>query len=452
MPAQILPFPVASTPSGAASPLAFFMRIGEAHKKLADLHAAKELPAQRAVVDASRLRYQRELVRALRDEGAEVVLDTEAAELASRAKYRGHSRLAPWAVEGSVAPLGPDAFKKGAPVDIVGQMARFAVENSFSVVLSPAHYLGDPDVKDWLTVDRDVCVRLREALDREGGRDIGIDYPLIVPHTDLADAGTRGHLAQQLADLPIENVWIRASGMGSDAGPLTLKRYLSGIGGLHNLGKPIIADHIGGLVGLAAMAFGVVSGVAHGVGERERFDARAWHKPTPERDPDDPFGRAVRVWLPGLNKSLTRAELELLAKARNGRRLVSCGDRSCCPHGLDDMMADPRRHAARQSFKQIDQLQAIPDLRRQHYFLNGPMQEADRSARQLRQLRPVSADAERLKVDSAALMRRLSDHSRKLEKLCGTLEAIHEGRPENAPRISPVVRGGVVVPRKDDRP
>ena len=65
MNAQILPFPKPPAVS-VSSPVALFLRVGEAHRKLADLHATGHLPARRAVFDASRVRHQRDLIAALR--------------------------------------------------------------------------------------------------------------------------------------------------------------------------------------------------------------------------------------------------------------------------------------------------------------------------------------------------------------------------------------------------
>ena len=89
---KILPFPLI-TP--AKPRLAHFVRIGEAHKKLADLHASGRFPAERIVVEASRLRYQKELIEALREDGVRIILDTEVAELAAPSTVAGHSRHAP---------------------------------------------------------------------------------------------------------------------------------------------------------------------------------------------------------------------------------------------------------------------------------------------------------------------------------------------------------------------
>jgi hypothetical protein len=171
--AQILPFPTPTV--GLASPIACFIRVGDAHRKFADLHAAGRLPPSRAVIEASRFRHQRELVTALRESGAEIVLDSEAAELAAPAKFLGHSRRAPWAVSDGNGPQRPEHFRRSSREDVVGQIARFAVENRTSVVLAPSHFLGDPACQDWLSIDAASCIALREALGREGGKAIAID-------------------------------------------------------------------------------------------------------------------------------------------------------------------------------------------------------------------------------------------------------------------------------------
>jgi hypothetical protein len=403
------------------------------------------------VIEASRFRYQRELISALRESGAEIVLDAEAAELAAPAKFAGHSRQAPWALPDG--PLGPDHLRKSAPDDVINQIARFAVVNRVDVVLSPSHFLGDPACADWLSIDTAACRALRAALDREGGSHIAIDYPVIMSGTALSDMSTRGMVLSALSDLPIDNVWVRVSGFGSDAGPLTMKRYLSSISSFHNLGKPIIGDYLGGIAGMAALAFGALSGIGPGIGERERFDAATWHKPPEPRSEDAEFGRAVRVGIPVIQRSVTLKELNLLVSAKSGTRLCGCGDRACCPHGYRDMVADPRRHAAHQLFKSISSLEAVPDLRRETHFLEGPMAEADRLARQIKALRPTSTEAVKLGVDAESLMKRLEQHSRRLEKLQVVLERLHEARGEEEPRTMPARKRGLTEPKaRKDQP
>ena len=90
--AQILPFPEADAPN--STPIACFLRVGEAHRKLAEVHVAGHLPVRNAVFETSRFRHQRELPAAPRDSETLIVLDKEAAELGSSACCRGHSRRA----------------------------------------------------------------------------------------------------------------------------------------------------------------------------------------------------------------------------------------------------------------------------------------------------------------------------------------------------------------------
>jgi hypothetical protein len=102
------------------------------------------------------------------------------------------------------------------------------------------------------------------------------------------------------------------------------------------------------------------------------------------------------------------------------------------------MINDPRRHAAYQAFSRVRALEAIPRLSREHYFINGPMAEADRLARSIKQLKPSNSEAARRKIDPSKLMKRFHDYSRKMEKLRTTLGKIHEARSDDTPRARPV--------------
>lgn len=415
-----------------AQPVAHYLRIGDTgHRLLADLHEEGRLPARRVVVDASRLRFQKELVESFRAAGAEIVLDAKAAELAEPAKYGGFASGAPWSASGNGQPLGPEHFERRAASDVIGRIARFAVEHRVNAVLAPGHFLREGDKNPWFAVDREACSALRSALDREGGGHIALDYALILPHTALNDPGVRGEIIAGLEDLPFDNLWVRASGFGSDGAPATARRFITALCGLHNCGKPIVADYLGGLVGLASIAYAAVCGLAHGIGERERFDARSWHKPRPT-NLEKVRGFTVRTAIRGLDKWLSVRDLELLAKSRGGTRLVVCGDRACCPHGLEDMLKNPRRHAACQRLAQIRDIERIPDLKRERHFLDGEMTDVDRSARQIKEL----------KTGEEAMTKRLVAHSRRLERLRATLEHLHETRGEDHPRSPAAIRSG----------
>lgn len=429
-------------PRTLRQPIAHFLRVGDSgHRKLAALRASGDLAFQRVVVDAPKLSHQRVLIDAFQADGAEIVLDTRVAELAAPAKVGGMARHAPWALDGN-ALLGPDHFDP-ARSDTVDRIARFAVEQRVNAVLAPGHHLGDPRFGGWLDVDARACVALREALDREGGRHVGIDYSLIAPRTTLERIERRGDVVARLIDLPFDNLWIRATPYGSDAGPLVQRRFIEALSGLHNVGKPVVVDHVDGLAGAALVAFGVAGGIAHGIGERGRFNAADWHKTPKERDPDDGFGRQKRIAVAGLDRSFTKAELRTLVSARGARSLVVCQDRGCCARGLEDMIRDPRRHAARLSLGLMEELAAVPDALRAGHLVNGHVADAARLADRMRRLKPLPATAEQHGVDPASLAGRLDRHCHTREKIHDALENLLDERGDELARSRPVIRRSV---------
>jgi uncharacterized NAD(P)/FAD-binding protein YdhS len=99
----------------------------------------------------------------------------------------------------------------------------------------------------------------------------------------------------------------------------------------------------------------------------------------------------------------------------------------------------------------MSNLEAVPDLRRESYFLNGPMADAHRLARQVRLLRPPAAEAERRHIDLAGLMTRFRQHSRRIEQLLSMLEMLHQLRGDEGPRALPVQSREPHKPFKEDR-
>ena len=357
------------------TPIGHVIRTGElSYRQYEHLHAEGSLPARHVIVDASKALFQKEFIRALRDSGADVILDTKAAELSEVGRFRGMAKGAPWAAIEEDRPLmpedfQPETFRLSANIDLFGQMARMAVELGVAAVMAPTHFLRNGADDPWLPIDRGSVIRLRAALDREGGAAIAIDYPVILPHTRLQDESDRVRLMQGLDGLPFDNLVLRLSGFGSNAMPLPVKRTLIAIETLHVLGYPVLLDHVGGLVGLSALAFGIVSGIAHGVGERDRFNARDWHRPAKEREEGASFGRPIYLPLFGLDRAFRARDLKAIASATGGRRLVACPNRECCPRGFESMLENPRAHIARQQFGVIDRLGAVPDTRRIGHFL-----------------------------------------------------------------------------------
>ena len=103
--------------------------------------------------------------------------------------------------------------------------------------------------------------------------------PLLIPNAALRDPAQRRAFIGALANTPFDNLWFRVSGFGSDASAVGVRRYIAAVIDFHRVGRPVVADGVGGLAALATIAFGASSGICHGVAEKERFNASDWAKP-----------------------------------------------------------------------------------------------------------------------------------------------------------------------------
>lgn len=401
---------------GDPEPVAHFLRIGPAsHRRLETMLAAGQLPYTRFVGDAGVFARQKDLIAALRQAGHELVLDTNVAELSAVGRYQGAAQGAPWADPAS--PLTETHLRRGAnEFDLIGQIARFSVANGISRVMAPSHYL--PEATDsWLRTDLAACTALRRALDQEGGRDIAIDYPLIIAGASLNDAAQRRAFATALRDCPVDSLWLRISGFGGGATAAALRKYITAARDFHEIGRPVVADCVGGLSAQAIISFGAASGFAHGVAEKERFDASSWHKPPPPPDPDKKRGgNAYAMLLPGLDRLLKPGQAQILMDAPGGRRILACNDRQCCPRGFDDTLADAKGHFLRQRALQCEAISKVPEPRRVQDFLDRTLAEGDRAARQ----------AAKLKVSDLTVKKILEDNARRFDRMRVVLDNLQQ--------------------------
>ncbi len=409
-------------------PIAQFIRVDGAHGRFGDLYAAGRLPIDRAIFDASRISNQKEFVEALKHDGVEIVLDTEVAELAALAKYQTHVKKAPWAELTAEGVLDSSYFNDNqSQANIIRWIAKFAVQHHVDTVLSPTHFLGDRKFDKWLDIDLRSCIALRKALDSEGGSHIAIDYPIIHLHTALNRDDFRKDIIERIADLPIDNVWFRASGLGSEPKPQTAKQILASLYDFQQLKKPLIMDHTDGLMAQALLAFGGVSGIAHGIGERGTFNAASWHKIPQERDTNKPFGRTIYIPIPRLGRRLSKKELQVLASAKGGKKHLGCQD-LCCQHGVSDMLTESRQHAAFQAIAPIQKMSKIPDFNRENYFIEQPLRQAEQLARNIKDLNPSKVDADNLGVKLESLKKRMTEHHSKIGKFSDALSLLHDER------------------------
>jgi hypothetical protein len=405
------------------TPIAQFLRVGTSgHRQLENFLAGGQLPSRRLVVGPSAFAKQKDLVAALQEGGRELILDTNVAELSCLGRYEGAGQDAPWAnPEGVLSPFhfgrGPNEF------DVVGKIARFAIENSVRRIHAPTHLLvgvSDP----WFEVDRHSVEVLRQLLDQGGGKKIAIDYPLMIPNKVLTDSAERRAFVSALAALPIDSVWLRISGFGANATASGLRKYISAAQDFHQLGTPVVSDGVGGVAALAILSFGAASGVSHGVAEKERFDTSNWNLPRKQGG----GGNGYCFLLPGIDRLLKKEQAGAIIAAPGARRLLSCNDRSCCPHGFEDTLKNPKGHYLRQRAFACEELSRIQDQVRPRHFLDQNLANTDRLARQIA----------KLKVGDVELSDMLVKNSARLDRARTVLEDLHStGMVSSSPSFPP---------------
>jgi hypothetical protein len=393
---------------GRPSPIAHFIRAGRAHRQLEEIAAAGRFPNDRVVFEGSAVERQHELLETLREARAELVLDTNVAELSAIGRYSGAVRDAPWANPNGV--LEPKDFQRGTNHDVIGKIARFAIDRGFDTVLAPTHLL-ESSADSWFAIDRASCSDLRAALDREGGTDIAIDYPLLIPYAALRDPAQRRAIIAALAGLPFDYLWLRISGFGADASAMGIRRVVAASLDFERLGKPVVMDGVGGIAALAVTAFGAASGVCHGVAEKERFHASDWNKPKT----DGAGGQERRLLVEGVDRLLTMKQIEVLMRAPGARALLACKDRRCCATGFDTTIKSPKAHYLHQRHQAISRLAAVPDVLRGQHFLEKDLPPLARIARQ----------AAKLRIDDAPLASTLQKTSERFDRMQGILEELH---------------------------
>jgi hypothetical protein len=158
---------------GKPREIAQFTRVGfREHGLCEQLLSANKLSSRRFVLDAATegTRRHKSLVRSLKDRRAEIILDTDCAELSVTGRFSGSAKSAPWAAEGRA--LEADDFAPGTNRSVIEPIARYAVKNEVTAVLSPSHFLGEKD-HGWLQTDLKSYEALSGLHDRTGS----IEFP-----------------------------------------------------------------------------------------------------------------------------------------------------------------------------------------------------------------------------------------------------------------------------------
>lgn len=412
--ANVVPLPRPVRP--APEPFGLYFRIGRNdHLEVANAVLSGRAAFSGIVVGAGNDRRHGDLKTTISDRRLEVVLDTHALELGTPEGFTDRLSELPWALE---APESPADFDDDALRRRADLVADFVVEGGYSAVLLPAHLIDTPD-SDWLEVDATMASMLREALDSRGQRLVGLLYPLTISGAVFRDPSALRTIARGLRGLPIDAIWLRVNGFGSDASPSAFLHYLRASEALELADVPLVADKVGGMVGLGLLAFGAAGGLSHGLTMGERCDLSGLFRPPQGR----PFAPAPRVYVAGLDMLLKREDASAFFHARGAVGRLACRDAQCCPRGLDDTIEKPIRHFLNQRIGEVGTQAQVPVHRRRQRFLDVLVRiQADNAAFSERLALPPGLWAKRLSKNR----RRLENFLRVLTQYVAAVEDAHE--------------------------
>lgn len=363
MPSNVIHLPRPREARDPATPIGLFIRIGRnQHREMLHLLAEGERGFNGLIIDAPYTYRHRELIAEARQRGFEVILDPKTQAMATPGGHTPTLSELPWALD---RPHRVDDFDGVEGRTRADQIAEFTVENKFTQILGPTRLLQSPN-DPWLRRDISAMSLVRASLDRLDAR-ILLGYTLCLPIQVLRDPIQRRAVVAAITDAPFDALWLRIENFGSDATGDKMAAYIDACRDFHPLGVPLIADHVGGLVGLGLLAFGAVSGIAHGITLLEGFKASHWRREPKRRSNGGPV---IRIYIPPLDLLMKRRDAEVfLNTSTRIRGRFGCRDTHCCPRGLSDMLNRPARHFLHQRSRQIEGLSGVPrSLRVNHYL------------------------------------------------------------------------------------
>ncbi|MFO1349898.1 MAG: hypothetical protein U1F68_04145 [Gammaproteobacteria bacterium] len=409
----------------APDPLGLYIRAGRVdHKDLQSFITTGSPVFTGVVFEAKRVQHQKELLTLVLEKGLDAVLDPQTQAMATAGGYAAGMDSLPWSNKRQQT-LGDleTSFQQRQMAD---QIAQFVVQHSFTQVLSPTHLILGPD-DPWLSIDVSTVIALRSALEKNGAKHVQLHYSLAVSYEAFRTAEKRAAILDQIRRTPIDGLWLNVDGCGSDSSPTAITRYGDAAVNFQELGVPIIADHAGGFMGLALLAFGTVGGLAHGVTLGERFHSAGWRKKSESK----PFSPTTRVYIPAIDIMLPRMEAEKFFESGGGkaRTAFGCRDTNCCPRGITDMLQAPARHFLYQRARQVVSLGQIPASIRPTAFLEEYLRPAS----------DLALVAEKLALPDE-LTQKVKKQARRLNELRTTLGPYARMRRDGSFARYPIIR------------
>lgn len=356
-----LPRPPAQRPSPEG--LGFYIRVGRNdHLGLMNLLSTGEEGIFGLVIEAQNAGRHKDLITEARQRNLDVILDPKVQQMSFPGALTEGLAALPWGLgrHHNVTDFeGSEGQRRAA------QIVEAAASKGFTQLLGPTHLLNSAN-DQWLRRDIAMMGRTAEEIARSGA-ELDLIYPLAVPMTLLRNTAERRAIIAALSDAPYSAIWLKVENFGDDATGEKVAAYVEACQDFHDRGLPLIGDHVGGLPGLGALAFGALGGIAHGVTVQQNFRTSSWRRP---RTKGGGFGTVLRVYLPQFDLLLKPQVAErLFAASPKIKAMFGCRDTHCCPHGTRDMLSNPGRHAVYQRAREIQRLSAVPQAMRPSHYL-----------------------------------------------------------------------------------
>jgi hypothetical protein len=347
--------------SGGNDGLGNYTRVGRNDHNVLSQAVVEGARITGLVFEAGYEERHRELRAAAHSRGIETVLDSMAMELATPGGVeRGAIHELPW---GSRKPQTPTDLSAQRGREFTKQLAEFvSVRGLFTAVIAPTHFNAGPS-SDWFARDMELAARLREQLDPA----VLMYYRLATSTSAMRDPAKLAATLSALRLLDIDGLWLRLHPFGTtNAGPLSLRGYISSARQLHSLDVPIVGEHTG-TVGVAIASCGAIGGVESGVTIGERVDMTSLVRSSGS---NEPFAPAPRVYLRKLGTFMSRDQAAMFLGNRSMKAAFVCDDPLCCRRGVVDMLARPREHFLVQRSKEIKRLSDAPWTHRDELYMS----------------------------------------------------------------------------------
>ena len=351
-------------------PLGLYLRAGHNdHKTLLNLLATGKRAFCGVVFDPTKHERHTELREQILHNNLDAIFDPKTLRSSLPGVYTDALGALPW---GKGRQHNADDFMGISGRRLVDTMASYSCDNGFTQVMAPTHYVTAID-SPWLPIDIESTCRLRNVLDNSGAASVPIIYPLTMHYRTLRNPDQRAGLIRTLQQAPISSLWLLIDGLGRNSTATGAQNYIAAAREFHSLGIPIVADHMGGAIGLSLLAFGAVGGMTHGVMLNEQLQAYSWKTPKKQ---DSIYGSRRQIYIPAIDAMLSEKEAEILFSSRGAKSQFGCHDSSCCPRGIQDMIENHSRHYLHQRMAEVGRLSQIPETLRPQRFLEQHLRPA----------------------------------------------------------------------------